>query len=502
MNIKRSIQINGVDYTNKLLSISDISIGVRDLGLGYISDITAELVFDGSLLDVKGKNAVVGILVNGKGYVYKGIVRNAKGKNNKATLNISHKLSSIKFKPLKTISFQRDDNSNKVYKIPVIYGNGRSFFAKTKALYTVDINEIPGARKYRWLVGDKPFSGSVQYGNAYCIDDFSVFTTRSSTVDSNIHDWLELIEEYGTWGTAGSYRRYKVKAYQINDQNILAFQGILNSNVYGGKNNGDGTIDYTSIPEIGIGKYVIEDKYDEIKFEWANKGEIGVYQPKVSIYSSAPVTKDNDIIGERSITMYSFDKPADIAKDIIDSNGFSGEIKGYGTAVQLNFQSEESYSEILQRVAEMGLLYIVPTLGDKFEIYPVSGNPIETLSENDFLIDSFETEDKVSEVDKLKVVWNKEKGESFYGSGDKEKEYKADFIVDQTSVNNFANAYLDYYQKQRYVSFETPLYPTYLDLNVGDVITVNHSFYGINQDFQIIEKSIRDESIKFKCKEV
>jgi len=164
VKVKRSIQIGGVDYTDKLISVSDINIGVRDLGIGYISDITVDLVFDTNLLDVNGQEAVVGILIDGKSYTYKGVVREINVKENKATLNISHTLFSLKFFPLKTVKVLQDDLEWKVFTVPVIYGYGRYFTVKQKALRTVDLGELPNVRKYRWLIGDKPFSGSVQEG--------------------------------------------------------------------------------------------------------------------------------------------------------------------------------------------------------------------------------------------------------------------------------------------------------------------------------------------------
>lgn len=498
MKVKRSIQIGGVDYTDKLISVSDINVGVRDLGIGFVSDISVDIVFDTNLLDARGQEAIVGILVDGKSYTYKGKVREINVEGNKATLNISHILSSIRFLPLKTIRVLQDDLEWKVFTVPVIYGYGRYFTVKQRALRTVDLGELPNVRKYRWLIGDKTFSGSVQEGDAYCIDDFSVFAENKNTVDTNLHDWLELIELVET---PTNYRRYKIKAYQINDKYILVLHH-LNVNVYGGKNNGDGTISYTQIPETGIGDYVIDDKYDEIKVEHVNKGQIGVYAPSVSIYYTEPATSENEIIGKRKIITYNYDKPADIAKDILQINGYTANIKGYGPNVSLNFQSEQSYEEILQKVSEMGILYVVPNLNDSFDIVPAGGTPVLTLSESDFVERSFKLRMREVNITKLKVIWGDEQEESYYGTGEKLKEYKADFIVDQTSVDNFASAYLDYYRKQTFVEFETPIYQSYLDLNVGDVVNIQYSRYGINKNFQVIEKSIRKDTIKFKCKEV
>ncbi len=501
MKVSRGIQINGIDYTDNLLSISDIDIGVRDLGFGYISDITAELVYDVSLRNVVGQTAVIGVLVNGKSYTYKGIISKQNIKDNKVKLSIRHFLSSMDFKPLKTITVTQDDGTTKIHKIPTLYGYGLLFKVKQKALYTVDMNSIPGVRKYRWLIGDKSFSGSVQEGDAYCIDDYSVYSENRNTINTNLHNWLELIEENGTWGNAGAYRRYRIKAYQINSEAIIVLRH-LNVNVYGGKNEG-GTISYTQIQETGVGSYVIEDKYDEIKIEYANKGQIGVYAPSVSIYSNQAITKDKTLEGYRSIRTYNYDNPADIVKDILISNGFLVRNVVTGINVKLNFQSFELYKELVNKISELGLLYIVPNLDNSFDIIPATGGISKaTLTENDFIEESFSIDVGENNFDKLKVIWNSGERENLYGSGNREKEYNADYIVDQTSVDTFANNYLSYYQKQKYVSFETPINTKYLDLEVGDVITINYNRYSINQDFQILQQTIRDETIKFKCKEI
>lgn len=503
MNIKRSIQINGVDYTDKLLSVSDINIGVRDLGFGYISDITAELVFDRSLLNVKGQKVIVGILVNNRSYTYEGIINKVSIKDNKLTLKISHLLSDIKLNPLKTISVTHDDGSIKVYTVPIIYGNGVSFKTEEIALYTVNTADLPAPRVYRWLVADKNFAYAIQDGDVFYKEDTLLLNEKENTIDTNLSDWLELIEEYGTWGTAGAYRRYKLKAYVINDREFVVLRHI-NVKCYGGKNNGDGTITYTEIPERGIASYWIEDDWDEIKLEYFDKGQLGVSSPNIYIYSSAPTGKDKEIKRESYITTGNFSNPSDIVEDILKINGFTVSKKLYSSLnINLNFQTKENYETIIEKSAEMGLIYVIPNLKLGFDIIPAGeGTSITTLSEKDFLENTFSFEDNEPKFDKLKIIWNKNEYESTYGTGLKEKEYKADYIADITSVDNFGNAYLAYYQKQKYVSFETPIYLTYLDLDVGNIVTVSHNLYGINQNFQIIEKSIRDESIKFRCKEV
>ncbi len=483
MNVRKSIRIDGVDYTDKLISVSDIDVGVRDLGLGYISGINVELVFEKDLTNSKGKSVTVGILVNGKGYYYTGIVKFVEAKNNKIYLKVENALS---VSPFKALSRYYSSKLQELLTVPVLYGNGKIFKAKGISIDGPN-TELPP--KYIFLVGDKPIATLILPKEAATITDsvYGIKTPRTEDVGVR-------------------YITFPDGEMGVEIWNASANSVILNVkkpcySMYGYKTDEEGNENETYLGDHEV--WVYPKDYEKIKFVYISGciAATTVYQP--TYYVTEEISTSYRIEETFNITVYDLDKPADIIEDILIANGFTVSKKDDGIDISLNFQSDKDYKEILTSVAQQGLLYIIPSLDGSFQIISALPKPPKlTLTKEDLIEDSFSFQDYEPEFTKLKVIWDKGAYTSYYGTGDVEKEYRADFIVDQASADLFANNYLLYYQKQKYVSFETPLDVQYLDLNVGDVITISYSMYSINQNFQIIEKSIRKERIRFRCKEV
>ena len=510
MNIKRSIQIDGADYTDKLLSVSDVNIGVRDLGLGYISDITVDLVFDSSLLNAKGKTATIGFFVSSKSYIYNGIIRNIRIKDNKAELSISHLLSVKQFL---NENYIFGDNTAFATKATIKEKNSANVVPEYVCeLGNISSSEYEIVNTYSYYVLGgyifKPSSVFKLNKKFYSI----FFKSYSFSINANGYlscNKLDIIENQ-KWDTDGNYIIFKNPAE--HEQMLKIDDGKYH--VYGRTKQDSSTVQ----KEDNLDSYKLIDPeiYPEVKIVRDTTLSVGIDIPTFNILYNAEINQDNQENFTVFLKILKTSKPEDIIEQILSDNGFSNITKIISSKnINLNFKDEANSKDIIQKAAEQGLLYVVPTLDADFQIIPSGeGTSSYTFSEFDYLERTFSIDIEETEFDKLKVNWNKavlpgsdkklpEQGAtSYYGSGIRKKEYNADYIADQTSADNFANAYLDYYQKQKYVSFETPIYYKYLDLDVGDIVTVSHSLYGINQDFQIIEKSIRDESIKFKCKEI
>ncbi len=506
MEVKRNIQIDGIDYTNKLINVSDIDIGVRGLGFGYVSDITVELVFDSSLTNCIGKTAIIILQVNERSYIYEGIIEKVFIKNETVSLNIRHILSIKKFLPLPIRYFPDIRES---LKIPVIYGSGQYDLIDFNAIAVYSTKGADGRRIYSFLVGDKPLVESREFSSGVFVFDAPIW--EETAYGRETHPWFELIES----NPSSEYRRYKFNINYNLEEKIMNISPVTGDmSFFAGKRQGDGTILYTQITiDQNTGLGFISDIYDELKIQhhtsisyvtgdwktelWRNQNLSESYKPQKYFRSRIDTTRTQAI-----------DSPVDIIYDILKKNNFSVRKKVYpSSSARCNFRTTDDYINIIQKVAEAGSLYVVPTMNNSFDILPAGFDlsPKATLSVNDFIERSFSISEREADFTKLKVLWSSPifGGQvSYYGEGDREKEYKAEYLVRGTDVDIFANNYLSYYQKQKYISFETPLYPDYLDIDVGDVVTINYSRYSINQNFQIIEKSIRNERIRFKCKEV
>ncbi len=477
MRVKYSLHIDGVDYSDKLIHVSDISVGVKKLGIGFISDITVQLVYSQEVLSKKGSEAVVGLLVGDKSFAYKGVIRNVSVKDHIIELNISHELSVKEFKGL---GRYYSSALKKSFIVPVLYGNGQLFKATGVSISGPDASLPPN---YKCLIGDKPVNitnEKLQSGV------YAVLVPKSASVGTKYFTFPDGNIGVDIWNTSSEKMKIKIK-YSCKS-------------IYGIKSNSDG-----SESEIYLGDstvWINSGDYEKLKFVTITGciATQSVYQPE--FYYNEPVSELFSFEEEFDVSVNDIDNPADITVDILQKSGFSIRKKSYSRDIKLNFQSKESYKTILQRVAEQGVFYVIPTLDSRFDILDTQGTVVKNLSEADFLEGSFSISIEESTFSRLRVLWNREIYTSVYGSG-KEKEYKADYIVDQTSVNNFANAYIDYHNKLFYVEFELPIHTDYVSIEVGDILSITHNKYGIlNKNFQIIYKSIREDRIKLKCKEI
>lgn len=172
--------------------------------------------------------------------------------------------------------------------------------------------------------------------------------------------------------------------------------------------------------------------------------------------------------------------------------------------VNLTVNSQEQYRTILEKSAQMGLYYVIPTYKGYVDVVGIGeGTPEYTITESHIIPKSL----KISLttwniIDVLEVKWNNDANTTTYGSGNRKEIYTADYITDQTSADNFGNNYLAYKSPKKEIEFSTPLLQELVGLDAGDVITLEYPKFSLSLNAQIIQKQISLSMLKFKCKEI
>ena len=507
MKLKYSLRVGGQDYTDRLLSVSSIDTGVKGLGFGYISDITVECAYDSNLMSAVGQSAEVGLLIEGVSVVYKGEVRKVSVRDGKVSLSISHLTYFIKYPPLKTYY---SSSAGRTFKVPVIYGYvGDTFDVKGYAV-GVEYEEFY-PRRYLLMVGDKPVS------NGYVQLSTDVYASKVQIIEEEVwgakaSDWFELIES----NASAMYRRYKFNvSYNIENRVLRVYQVTGNMTFYGGKRQEDGTIAYTEICGAGASSGpticphepgTLDQLYDELKVQHNDSASYTSGIWVAEIWKNSLVTPETYF--EYTIQGYpvisSPYKPEDVALDIFSRLGISATKEGTFLDIKLMFQSEEGWKRILSKIAEQGVLYYIPSLLGSYRIRTAlpTDPPVFTFTSQHILPRSLGVEKSASVFRSLKVIYNQGKSSLTIGTGSPQETYEADFIINGTSAQTFADAYLQYHQKTMKVKFSTPLLPELLNIDVGDVVKVNYGLYGISQNFQVVQRTIRKERIDWVVREL
>lgn len=189
---------------------------------------------------------------------------------------------------------------------------------------------------------------------------------------------------------------------------------------------------------------------------------------------------------------------------VLSQNGYSVQKRNLHTwSVSLDIQSsQKQYKTLLQEAAEQGLYIVVPSREGRVEIVGAEeGSPVYIITKTHILPTSVTVSLNTWQViDVLEVKWNG--GANTYGTGKRNKIYTADYIVDQTSADNFGNAYLAYFRPKKRVQFSTPLIPDLISLDVGDIITLNYSTYSLSLNAQVLQKKVKDTTINWVVREV
>jgi len=194
-----------------------------------------------------------------------------------------------------------------------------------------------------------------------------------------------------------------------------------------------------------------------------------------------------------------------IIESVLNTNNYQVKKRNlHSWSVNLTVNSQETYQTILEKSAQMGLYYVIPTYKGYVDIIGIGEGVSEfTITESHIIPKSIRISSTTwNIVDMLEVKWNNGTNTSTYGIGKRKKIYTADYITDQTSADNFGNNYLAYKSPKKEIWFSTPLISDLIGLDVGDIITINNSNYSLLLNTQITQKQINESVIKFKCKEI
>ncbi len=476
MRLKHSFFIENEDFTHALISVSSIDVGVRKLGFGYVSDVSVECAYFPELLDAVGKNATVGLFLEGRSYLFKGKIKSVSVSDGKTTLSIQPQTPENLFKPRKRIFVSA---YGKHFTVPVVYGNG----VCNAELLAIQ-KKAEGT--YQLLVGDNPdVQGAYQVEEGvYAIDDKILLRYDTPR-------WEKLPDSSQAWDLTS----YGSDVYLRICRNC--------HDKYGVKKLQDGSLRetfLTSEREL----FLKGDDYDYVKFVWnAPPQSLCIDSFDLSVYENRDLSMDNEIRTKKVIRVNSISRPHAILSDIFLRNSIPFEKRSqYWHEVNLTFQADEGFKEVAQKVALFGLIYVIPK-HDRFLI--VSTDPrnpsVFTFTENLIIPQTLSIEKTSPEFNKLTVIYNRGSSKLTAGSGTPEKEITADFIADYASASNFANAYLQHSRKNTTVKLSTPLLPETLDLEVGDFVNLDCKTYRIRGKFQVIQKTIRKTRIDFKLKE-
>jgi hypothetical protein len=193
-----------------------------------------------------------------------------------------------------------------------------------------------------------------------------------------------------------------------------------------------------------------------------------------------------------------------IIESVLNTNNYQVKKRNlHSWSVNLTVNSQETYQTILEKSAQMGLYYVIPTYKGYVDVVGIGEGVSEfTITESHIIPKSIRISLTTWDIiDVLEVKWNNDANTDTYGSGKRKEIYTADYITDQTSADNFGNNYLAYKSPKKEIEFSTPLLPDVIGLDVGDIITLNYSKYSLLLDVQITQKQIEESVIKFKCRE-
>ena len=202
----------------------------------------------------------------------------------------------------------------------------------------------------------------------------------------------------------------------------------------------------------------------------------------------------------------SFSGTADqVIESVLNANNYQVKKRNlHSWSVSLTVNSQERYETILEKSAQMGLYYVIPTYKGYVDVVGIGeGSSEYTITESHIIPKSVRISLSTWDIiDVFEVKWNNDANTTTYGSGNRKEIYTADYITDQTSADNFGNNYLSYKSKKKEIEFSTPLLPDLVGLEVGDIATINYPKYSLLLDVQITQKQIKDSKIKFKGKEI
>ena len=477
MKLKYSLIVGGVDYTDRLISVSAIDTGVRDLGFGYVSDTSVECAYTDSLLDVVGQTVQIGLLLNGTSEVFTGTAEKVNVQGGEITISMRFRKPEELFKPRGKIYLSV---YGKYVAVPVVYGNG---ICRARCLAT----KKAGDGQYMFLVGDNPNVSGVSLWSSQ--PQAYVILGRRTPMSGEIK-WDTLsFEPNPLWD---------ISMYDENTYLRVQYDGM---NVYGANYDQGGNYSLTFIGYSPV--FMPGGKYKWVRFENAGSG-LTTQSMSLYIYPYDAPYRENEIYEGLPVTVNDDPSPANILLDIFSRNDIPASAEGSPLPIDLAFQADESFKEIAQKVAEQGLLYIIPE-HNSVRIVPAvhaSVSPIFTFTEAHIIPESMKIEKSVPSLNRVVVSYNRESAIYAFGSGTPEKTYKADYIVSSASAQTFASNYLAYHQKTTHVSFSTPLLPELFGVKAGNVVTLNYTLYKLNQNFQVVQKTIRKDRINWKCKEV
>ena len=478
MKLRYSLRVDGQDYTDRLISVSAIDTGVKGLGFGYISDITVDCAFERSLLDSVGSSVEVGVHLDTTTTTYKGTVQKVSVQGGKLSLSVNASNPEALFKPRQRIYI---GNYNRYVSIPVVYGNG---WCKANLLAIQKKND----GIYQLLVGDNPnVAGAYQYSSGVYVLDNRILRSQDK-------------EKWATLPDGSTNQAWDISQYS-SDQYLEIMRYCHQK--YGVRQQQNGTLDKTLLGSSDS-VFVEGGLYQWIEFVDISGCLIDSWSP-VQVYEWSDPIEGREITDIQYINVSSLASPYQIIENILGRNGISYTTGAGFLGISLCFQADEPFKDIVQKVAEQGLIYVVPH-HDSFRIVPAVFTSVPTrffFTDAMFLQQSVSVEKSPALFNTLKVLYDREDDTLTVGSGTPEKEYRADFITDTTSAQTFANAYLQYHQKNTKVRFSTPLSPEFIAVvDVGDVVTVSYPLYGLNQNFQVVQKSIRKERVDWVVKEI
>ena len=507
MKLKYSLSVNDVTYNDKILDVSSIDLGVNELGIGYVSDITVKLVYDESLLDTVNKEAILVLQYDDNKINYKGIIRKVTYRENTITLNISHSSSVKQFK-------------EKWH----IYGSQGTVIYTECDLIDVDDSDLSNQAIYLAEFNSTDFSivntNSYYLFNQYIFDPSTAlkidnqiavvfFKNLLFYVDSNNNlygDGIDITHRNGQWGQQNSYVQFKNPA---NADEILKVEVDDRVTVYGVKKL-DNNNNYVE-DDLSTYKYVDPNLYSEVKLVY-NSTVYGAL-PFLRVLRNTKIDKEHPDKLPVFVTINNnISNPEDVIEDILLKNGFTVRKKRKDTNknIILSFRQKKNSKDMIEQICKEAFVYVIPTLNDKFDIVSTDIPSSETFFDTDFIINSYQITQENKQIDDINLTIKTAvlpatdkilpKQEVFYAASNTANNVE-DVTIELHNYNTeFKTRYIDYQNKRTYLEFEVPLTAAWLNVEVGDVVTVYSLNNKFNRYIQILQKTIYKNKIYFKGK--
>jgi len=472
-----------------------IDYGTRGLGLGYVADITLEVPADGAL-DFVGKPARVGYNVEGVGQVFEGVITRVRTRQGKAEVVISHPINlKNKMNLLKLVSGEE--------KHVVAYG------ARGRLMNTYVISRE----------ADLSFVCSVGSKSPYsycwtCSPFWHNYIVETVISDSRLKIWLfrKILGRADPDKVWYPDLRMEQVGPLYSDGDTIVFTNPAGSGeilsvgrrlsdgqvvgkvrVYGLKKDATGTL-----LEVELSDRLVPSSYDSVKLVYDSTVDAIWGVPPLYVYYTGQAPTYIPAI----VTPGGPSAPVDILTDILQSVEVS---EAPFLDIELSFQSEESYEEIVQRVAKLGLIYVFPLL-NRWRIAPavtaLPPIPKYKFTDREILQGSMEIEKEFPSPKSLQVLYSNLDVYPPLGEGSTEVSVGGlgDTLVydarwaGKISALKSARAYVKYIQALR-ISFETPLIPDLVNVDVGDFVRVG------TKDFQVIARMVHEDKIRWELRE-